>query len=455
MKKKVILVVIAMGILGFVALGLFNMVAGIPVSDSYTNIKTSSPEMAQAKTIMGKKCIMCHSTEPELPFYAKLPGIGGLIAKHIEDGTHIFNLQQLLADDGKHEVLLAKLEQTINLNTMPIPPFLAMHWNGRLTSKEKADIIEWVHQARSKSYTTGLAAAQFSDNPVQPLPDRWPEALDENKVKLGNLLYHDKRLSGDDTISCASCHDLAKGGTDNAQFSTGVRDQLGGINAPTTLNSAFNVLQFWDGRAKDLADQAAGPPLNPVEMDTNWKQVIGKLSQDTELTALHASIYGKQTWSDKTITEAIAEFEKTLLTPDSNLDKYLKGQTSALTKEEQSGFSLFNEHSCVTCHAGKAMGGQSFEKPVDPVAYYKFREITPGDAEFGRFNVTKNETDRYRLKVPLLRKIALTAPYLHDGQISDLKTVIPIMHDYFVPELNRKPLSESDVDNIVAMLMKN
>ena len=454
MKKK-ILILIALLICGFVAFGLINLVVEVPTSDSYASLTTDTPAMKQAKAIIGAKCQMCHSKDPGRPFYAKLPGASAAIGKHVEEGTQIADLQQLLENKGADEVLLAKLEQSIKLDTMPIIPFIALHWNSKPTNSEKQAILTWIHEVRAQKYSTGLASAEFANHPVQPLPDAWPGGVDEQKVKLGNLLYHDVRLSKDDTISCASCHDLKKGGTDQAQFSTGVRDQLGGINAPTSLNAMFNVLQFWDGRAKDLADQAGGPPLNPIEMDTTWEQVIGKLSTDTELTALYEKVFSTNQWNDKNITDAIAEFERTLITPNSALDKHLKGDKDALTEAEQMGFALFTEHSCATCHAGKAMGGQSFEKPIDPKAYYAFRGIKPGEAEFGRVNATKNEADRYKLKVPLLRNIAVTGPYLHDGNITDLKEIVPIMNDHFVPKLNRKPLSKEDVDNIVAMLMKN
>jgi cytochrome c peroxidase len=453
--KKVIISLIVLGALGFVALGLINMVIGVPISESYSSITATSAEMELAKEVIGAKCLMCHSKDPALPFYDKMPLASALIGKHIGAGTKICDLQQLFADNGDNEVMLAKLEQTIVLDTMPILPFLSLHWNGKLSDQEKQDILAWIHQVRANKFSTSLASAEFANSPVQPLPSTWPGGVNAVKAKLGDLLYHDKRLSGDDTLSCASCHDLEKGGTDHAQFSTGVRNQLGGINAPTSLNAMFNMLQFWDGRAKDLADQANGPPLNPIEMDTNWEQVTGKLSMDNGLTELYKTVYGTDQWNDKNITDAIAEFERTLITPNSGLDQYLKGDNSALTETEKTGFALFNEHSCSTCHAGKAMGGQSFEKPVDPVAYYKFRGIEPGDAEFGRVNATKNEDDRYKLKVPLLRNIAITGPYLHDGNLPDLKEVIPIMNSYFVPALNRKPLSDDDVEKIAAMLMKN
>lgn len=414
-----------------------------------------SAEMLRAKEIIESKCILCHSTEPELPFYSKIPGVSKEINKHVEVGTQIADLKKLFEMGGADEVLLAKLEQSIKLNTMPIPSYLALHWNGRLKNAEKEDLLKWIKQVRLEKFSTGLASAEFANHPIQPLPSTWPHELDANKVELGNLLYHDVRLSGDNSLSCAGCHELGKGGTDHAQFSTGVRGQVGGINAPTTFNSAFNVLQFWDGRADDLVAQAGGPPLNPIEMDGNWEKIAAKLAKDSKLTKLHSTVYGSDTWSDKTITEAIAEFEKTLITPNSAVDKFLKGDSNALNEKEQLGWKLFNEHSCATCHSGKAMGGQSFEKAVDPKAYFAHRGITPGDPDMGRFNATKNETDRYKQKVPMLRNIAITGPYLHDGNLTELTEVIQIMNSYFVPERNREKLSKEDAENIAAMLLKN
>jgi cytochrome c peroxidase len=361
----------------------------------------------------------------------------------------------LFEKNGADEVLLAKLEQSIKLNTMPMKEFLMMHWNGRLNSGEKEAMLTWIRQVRAEHYASGLASESFAADAVQPLPDKVSEQLSQDKIALGNKLYHDKRLSGDDTHSCADCHALDKGGTDKAQFSTGVRNQVGGINAPTSFNAMYAVLQFWDGRANDLADQAGGPPLNPIEMDSNWEQITGKLAADTDLTALYKQVYGDVPWNEGNITNAIAEFEKTLITPDSALDRYLKGDTSALSSSAQQGYALFKEHSCATCHAGKIMGSQSFEKPIDPEAYYVFREKEPNEPDFGRFNATKEEKDRYKLKVPTLRNVALTYPYMHDGFTNDLKEIVRLMHTYWVPNLNRKPLSPGDIDKIVEMLQSN
>ncbi len=436
-------------------LPISNLLIGLEPTPQFKAIPAASPAMEQAKAAIGKKCLMCHAQGSSLPYYAKLPIASSMIGGHVAAGTAMFDFVPFFEKNGADEVLLAKLEQSIALNTMPMKSFLAMHWNGRLNGSEKQAVQAWIRQVRAEHYATGLASEAHVADAVQPLPDKVSEPLSPAVIALGDKLYHDKRLSGDDTLSCAGCHDLEKGGTDQVQFSTGVRDQLGGINAPTTFNAAYATLQFWDGRAVDLAGQAAGPPLNPIEMDTSWEQVIGKLAADNELTAQYQAVYGNVPWHEDNITNAIADYEKTLITPDSALDRYLKGDTAALSANAQEGYALFKEHSCTTCHVGKMMGGQSFERPVDPAAYYAFRKKEPEEADFGRFNATKKEEDRYKLKVPTLRNIALTHPYLHDGFTSDLKEVVPLMNSYWVPKLNRKPLSSADADKIVEMLMSN
>lgn len=455
-KQKILVGGLVVGALAVVlVLPISNLIIGLEPTPRFKAIPAASPAMEQAKAAIGKKCLMCHAQGPSLPYYANLPIASSMIGGHVTAGTAIFDFVPFFEKNGADEVLLAKLEQSVELNTMPMKSFLAIHWNGRLNAKEKQGLQAWIQQVRAEHYATGLAADAHAADAIQPLPDNVAEPLSPEKIALGDKLYHDNRLSGDDTLSCASCHDLEKGGTDQAQFSTGVRDQLGGINAPTTFNAVYAILQFWDGRAVDLADQAAGPPLNPIEMDTSWEQVIGKLAADSELTGKYQAVYGNVPWHEDNITDAIAEFEKTLITPDSALDRHLKGDAAALSENAQQGYALFKEHSCATCHAGKMMGGQSFERPVDPAAYYAYREKKPEEADFGRFNATKKEEDRYKLKVPTLRNIALTHPYLHDGFTSDLKEVVPLMNSYWVPTLNRKHLSSADADKIVEMLKSN
>lgn len=454
-KKKHIVMVGLAGAAAVLALPIINLIQGQKVPEEFVAIKCSSAEMAAAKEIIGNKCLLCHMQDPVLPFYASLPVMGGQVHKDVAAGVDKINFISFYRNGGDDQALMAKLEHTVEVNNMPPKKFLAIHWDTGLNATERAAIELSVARVRAEKYATGLAAAQFANDSVQPLPAVWKEELSPAKIAFGKLLFNDKRLSEDNTISCATCHDMKKGGTDNAQFSTGVRDQVGGINAPTVFNAAYNVRQFWDGRAKDLADQVDGPPLNPIEMASNWEQIIGKLAIDPELTAVYAKIYGSKEWTAPNIRDSVAEFEKTLLTPDSDLDKYLKGDANALSAAAIEGYALFKSHSCATCHTGPAMGGQSFEKPIDPAAYYTFRNKKPGEDDFGRFNATKQESDRFKMKVPLLRNIALTAPYLHDGFTSDLHEVVKIMHDHFVTPSNRKSLSTAEIDKIVAMLDAN
>jgi cytochrome c peroxidase len=453
MKRKILIVGIAACLAGLLV-PVINLFTGVPVKPAYAALPADTPEAARARDILGAKCLMCHCENPALPFYAKMPVASSLIGAHIRDGTAISDLEKLVAAGGRQEIPLAKLEQSIALDTMPILPFMLAHWNGALTAAEKSDLLAWIRKVRVETFSSGLAAPAFAAHVVQPLPAQWPTPLSEKKVALGDRLYNDKRLSGDDTVSCASCHDLAKGGTDQLKFSVGVRKQVGGINAPTVFNAAYNFVQFWDGRAKDLADQADGPPLNPVEMDGTWPQITGKLAKDADLTALYKEVYGSDTWVAANIRDAIAEFEKTLITPGSGLDLYLMGDNAALAANEAAGHDLFLRHSCATCHAGESLGGQSFEKPVDAVAFYKALGRAPVKDDYGRFNETKAEADRFKMKVPNLRNLTVTFPYLHDGSQEDLADVVRLMHDHFVPELNRHPLPDEDAAKIVALLKK-
>jgi len=327
---------------------------------------------------------------------------------------------------------------------MPPTQYLLLHWSHRLSADEKAALLAWVADVRAKHYAAAWTAPRFANEPVQPLPQS--VALDPAKVALGDKLYHDVRLSADDTLSCASCHGLDKGGTDQAQFSTGIDGQVGDINSPTTFNAGFHFAQFWDGRAATLEDQADGPVNNPIEMGSNWPQVVGKLQQDEALMAEFLAVYPEGP-SKESVTDAIGAFERSLVTPDSAFDKYLMGDETALTDNQQRGYALFKDYHCATCHVGMAMGGQSYEY-MGLVADYFAARGNVQKADFGRFNVTENEADRHKFKVPSLRNIALTYPYFHDGSTSDLKEAVRTMATYNVGVT----LPEADVAAIVAFL---
>ena len=235
---------------------------------------------------------------------------------------------------------------------------------------------------------------------------------------------------------------------DNKQYSEGVGGQLGGVNAPTVYNAVYNFVQFWDGRAATLALQAAGPPLNPVEMGCeSFDQIIAKLSKDRALTRAFKAVY-PDGWSEANITDAIAQFEHTLITPNSRFDRYLKGDAEAITAEELEGYNLFKKYNCATCHVGPILGGQSYELMGQYADYFAARgtELTVEDN--GRFKETSIERDRHRFKVPGLRNVALTAPYFHDGPAPELKEAVCKMGTYQVGV----ELEDEVEDKIVAFL---
>ncbi len=281
------------------------------------------------------------------------------------------------------------------------------------------------------------------NQPITPIP--LTIKLDERKVSLGERLYNDTRLSGDNTISCASCHDLKKGGTDQAKDSTGINGTLGPINSPTTYNSAFFFSQFWDGRASNLAEQAAGPVHNPKEMGSSWPQVISKLSKDAAYTRAFAEVYPNGI-QGVTICDAVAEYEKSLITPNSRLDGFLNGDKQALSPDEKEGWRLFKEFGCISCHQGVGVGGNMYQTLGVMEDYFNQRATTKVD--LGRFNVTGKEWNRYQFKVPSLRNIEKTFPYLHDGSAKTLNDVLQVM---WKNQLGR-PIRDDESTKIVKFL---
>jgi cytochrome c peroxidase len=277
--------------------------------------------------------------------------------------------------------------------------------------------------------------ALAADEPIQPI--RPVQNINLAQVELGKKLYFDPRLSKSGFISCNSCHNLSMGGTDNIPTSIGDKWQQGPINAPTVLNSSLNVAQFWDGRAADLKAQAGGPIANPGEMAFSHTLAIGVLESIPEYVTEFKQVFGKDKITIDEVTTAIAEFEKTLVTPNSRFDKWLLGDKDALTAKELEGYQLFKTSGCVACHNGEAAGGSSFQK-MGVVEPYK----TKSDA-VGMAAVTGKDADRFMFKVPTLRNVELTYPYFHDGAAQTLAEAVDIMGRLqlgkkFTPEENAK-----------------
>lgn len=269
-------------------------------------------------------------------------------------------------------------------------------------------------------FATGMPLAWAASNePIQPITP--PKQIDLGMVELGKKLYFDPRLSKSGFISCNSCHNLSMGGTDNIKTSIGHNWAEGPINAPTVLNSSLNVAQFWDGRAADLKAQAGGPIANPGEMAFTHTLAIDVLQSIPGYVREFKQVFGKDIISIDEVTAAIAEFEKTLVTPNSRFDQWLLGKQDALTTDEMAGYKLFKESGCVACHNGEAVGGNSFQK-MGVVEPYK----TSSSAE-GRSAVTGQDADRFNFKVPTLRNVEMTYPYFHDGAANTLTEAVDTM----------------------------
>ncbi len=292
----------------------------------------------------------------------------------------------------------------------------------------------------------GVATAgePLRNEPIKPIP--LTVEVDEKKVALGRLLFHDPQLSKDNTISCASCHSLKTGGVDRQKVSTGIQGRKGNINAPTVFNSGLLFRQFWDGRAETLEEQVDGPVQNPVEMGSQWANVLAKLYDDPKYPGLFKEIYPDGI-KRKNVKNAIAEYEHSLITPNSRFDQYLRGDESAINEQERQGYELFKSYGCISCHQGMAVGGNMFQVFGAVNSYFKQRgNIQKSD--MGRFNLTGNEMDRHSFKVPSLRMAALTPPYLHDGNAKTLREAVDIMFKF---QLGREAPDE-DKEALVAFI---
>ncbi len=373
-----------------------------------------------------------------------------MVKEDIRLGYRSFDIAPMVAAieaGGKvSEVDLAKVEKVIQDGTMPMAKYYLVHWGSSLIDSEKTLALDWIRNTRAQAYPNRLAAADFANETVRPVEDS--VAVDMRKVVLGDLLFHDVRLSVDNTVSCATCHALNTGGVDNKQFSEGVGGQKGGVNAPTVFNAHYNFVQFWDGRAATLAAQAGGPPLNPVEMaHKSFDDICARLNEDEGFKKAFTEVYPDGI-TEANITDAIQEFERTLLTPNSRFDKYLKGDMAALSAEEIAGYELFKKYNCATCHVGENLGGQSYELMGIKADYFADRNTEITFEDHGRNKETKTERDMHRFKVPGLRNIALTAPYFHDGTKQTLEEAVRDMAKYEVG-VN---LSEEETARLVAFL---
>jgi len=290
-----------------------------------------------------------------------------------------------------------------------------------------------------KAATTGELAGPIAR--VEPV-----SGLDPDRVVLGRDLFADRRLSGDGKLACSSCHDLAHGGADHVALSTGSHGVPLAVNTPTVFNSALNFRQFWDGRVISLEEQIDGPLLSPAEMASSWSLAVSTIRGDTSLASRFAKSYPSGV-TEESVKDALATFERSLATPSAAFDRYLGGDADAITPQARHGFELFTSYGCSACHQGRGVGGNMFQKLGVMADYFADRGHET-DADQGRFNVTHDEADRHVFKVPSLRNVAKTAPYLHDGSIGTLDEAVRVMARY---QLGRD-LGATDARALVAFL---
>jgi cytochrome c peroxidase len=280
--------------------------------------------------------------------------------------------------------------------------------------------------------------------PIKPLPVEVNQ--DPLRANIGRQLFQDVRLSANGHVSCSSCHDLAKGGVDGRVHSSGFAGKLTAVNTPTVLNATFNFKQFWNGRADSLEAQIDAVVQNPVEMGSKWAEVVVKVSQDAGYQKAFAGSYGDGV-TKANIQNALATYERTLTTPNSRFDKYLRGDANAISNEEKIGYAKFKQYGCIACHQGMNVGGNMFQK-FGVMGDYFAKRGSPTEADLGRFLVTGEDDDKHVFKVPSLRNVALTAPYFHDGTAQTLDEAVDVMFKY---QLGRVA-SKEDKAAIIAFL---
>lgn len=465
------------GVVAFAAGGLFvcNQALELMEHGQQAPYATGAEADAQAKVLLEYKCAACHGKDAAPnPLLDTLSF--GLQTKHITNARKAFTLEpQPGIRSGNVDYL--KMDRVLSTRRMPPASYSMVHIGSRLNPFD-------VNVLRNHYSESGAMRRAFSPIAEVPAPEN---KVEEARILLGSMLYNDTRLSIDNTVACASCHDLTKGGTDNKPKSEGVRGadgkpQKGGVNAPTVFNAAGHIRQFWDGRAADLQEQAGGPPLNPVEMGyahpEDWNDIAAKLAKTPELVTLFAYVYGEQGITGETITNAIAAYEKTLSTPGSAFDAYLKGDDTALTEQQKQGMEDFMRLGCATCHNGPALGGLSFEhiNTHADLRELATKALSSGHAQadsslackschngteepktapapyvegaFGLADFTKKVEHKDMFRVPTLRNVALTFPYFHTGTVDKLEDAVRIM---IVTENGTKPTDET-VDNITAFL---
>jgi cytochrome c peroxidase len=290
----------------------------------------------------------------------------------------------------------------------------------------------------------GTLAGAASEEPLTPVTPH--ESLHEEKVELGRRLFHDVRLSSGDMVACASCHELSRGGDDDRVRANSLQGAPLDFNSPTIFNVARNFRFNWRGNFRTLEEQNEAALLDSRLMNATWREVLSKLAADRNYRNAFARLYGSQL-EPAQVLDALAAFQRSLVTPDSRFDRRLRGERDAINEEEERGYLLFKAYGCVACHQGMNVGGNLFQK--FGIFRNPFAERgTVTEADLGRFALTGEEADRHVFRVPSLRNVAVTAPYFHDGSAASLEEAVDVMAR---SQLGRD-LPAEDVAAIVAFL---
>lgn len=307
---------------------------------------------------------------------------------------------------------------------------------------------------------SALLVTSLNTLAMNALPAKVPVPADNPqtpaKIELGKALYFDPRLSHDGTISCNSCHNVMSDGADGRPVGVGIRGQRGGRGSPTVWNSAFNTVQFWDGRAASLEEQAKGPLTNPVEMGMkDHDAVVARLKLIPGYVQMFKKAFGpKAEINIDNTAKAIASFERTLITPNSPFDKYKKGNKKALSASAIKGMKLVEEIGCTSCHVGDNFNGEGFKmgegnyQPFPQIPGSKYDKQYDLLSDLGRYEVTKNPEDKNKWRVPTWRNVALTAPYFHNGKVATLDEAVRVMAKTQLDV----DLKDDQVQDIVAFL---
>jgi len=313
-----------------------------------------------------------------------------------------------------------------------------------ITNLARFALLPVILLASHSSVSAEDAIVPVLSEPIQPIPVDM--ALDPAKVTLGSLLFNDTRLSNDNSLSCASCHKLESGGDDDMSIGISLGGNEHMVNTPTVFNARFNFRQQWDGAASSLEEQIDHVVHNHMEAGSNWDELLAKLSKEPLLVDKFKHIYPDGITRENYL-DALTEFEKSLVTPNSRFDQYLLGNNEAISDDEKKGYLRFKEFGCISCHQGVNVGGNLFQKFGIFYDYLGER----GDiinADYGRINVTNREADMHVFKVPSLRNVEVTAPYLHDGKAESLEQAIEIMGKTQIG----KTISDEDVMLLVKFL---